>query len=499
MAGSRDRASMEEGVTLIDRRAPRSIVSAALVHSNTALVALFTLVSLIFVVQLLVYWEVKAARALPDNEHTVDPAVALQSTRSQALTHSAVDNVSDVAYCLPPPPTTAVTTAAPLHRPTPSSAAAASHRYLGVLSCWERMANAVVSFSQLLDMAAASTRAGRPMSVIAPTVMHGELGSVHRPESQPFDTYFDAAALQQSGVPLLRMEEFVARSERPQVVGPTLLLPVQRLLFIDYDDAVQASEFNRHGLSSCGNVSLQESSGVGRRRHNVTATGLLATEVLCVSPHVDLSDALDAVYAALDTSRPLTVFLFQHRKTMTQPESHVQLFDHLAPRYSRAIASHTWADRYCVVQMRAGWFIRCGSAPCRAEAPARMLECANKLVNSTLKAMRAAHIDAVLVAADIYGSVPEWFPEEDFEPAFAAVRDVFATAFGDKRVTMTTDELDERRLDPIGTSTLLDFELSKRAHTTVAMAHSAMWTSVYSAQIADARRRLGRDTIQVEC
>ena len=299
-----------------------------------------------------------------------------------------------------------------------------------MLSCRERLANAVISFSQLLDMATATHNTTQPMYVVAPTVLLGELGYAHHKQALPFDAYFDLPALQRAGLPLLSMDEF-AGVARPAVAVSTLLLPVQRLLCIDYDERVEASGgvFDADGLSSCANMTLPRLLGIeAGRRHNVTSLplGMAIDEVLCVRRDVDVPAMLDAVYAQLDTTRALTVYLYQHHKRGAQP-SHfsMQLFDHLAPRYAQLIAAQPWAGSYAVVQMRAGNFLRCGTPECRAAAPPTMLACARRLANATLRAMQAGSIEAVLVASDIYGTVPEQFVGESYDDAWAAMQALF--------------------------------------------------------------------------
>ena len=383
-----------------------------------------------------------------------------------------------------------------------SPLASTPHRYLGVLSCRERLANAVISFSQLLDMAAATHNTTQPMHIVAPTVLLGELGYAHHRQAQPFEAYFDLPALQRAGLPLLSMDEFVGVA-RPAVWVSTLLLPVQRLLCIDYEDRVEASGgvFDADGLSSCANLTLHKLLGIEPgSRHNVTSLslGMAIDEVLCVRRDVDVPAMLDAVYAQLDPTRARTVYLYQHHRKLGPPPNAaaMQMFDHLAPRYAQLIAAQPWAGSYAVIQMRAGNFIRCGTPECRATAPPKMLACASKLANATLRAMREAGVEAVLVASDIYGTVPEQFAGESYDDAWAATQQLFESALGSRRVVAPVEQLDVAATDWIGASTLLDFQLAVQAHTLVAM---GSLISTYTRSIVEARRRAGRDSIMVDC
>ena len=247
---------------------------------------------------------------------------------------------------------------------------------------------------------------------------------------------------------------------------------------------------------------LPDIGGDGRARHNVTTLqlGMAIDEVLCVQRDVNIPDMLNAVYAQLDASRPLTIYFYQRRKTRNpQPTSGASIFDNLAPRYAQFIATQSWASKYLVVQMRAGLYIRCGTPACRAEAPPKMLACARRLANATLLALEAEGIERVLVASDIYGSVPEEFPGESYEAAFAAVRELLNDTLGAKRVTAPVQQLELSALDPVGISTLLDFQLAKQAHSFLGMSADGHWLSVYTAEMAEARKRAGRESVMVTC
>ena len=501
------RVAVEEVAPLLERRHGRSSSPAETrwPHAATARDALLALAALtICVLLLLLLWEVRATRALLSVDHGAQPPPPSAHATSPHETEAAPVLLASLST----PPLLAIATVPPPLSPSALPASAAlplsPRRYLGVLSCWERMANAVVSFGQLLDMAAATHNTMQPVYVVAPTVLHGELGFFHKREALPFDAYFDLPALQRLGLPLLSLEEFVAKADKAQVLGSTGLLPVQRLLYIDYSQEVEkrGDKFDERGLSSCANLALPDLDGDGRRRHNLTALqlGMAIDEVLCVSSHVNLSTALDAVYAQLDGSRALTVYLWQHRKLSAQANTAaVPLFDHLAPRYAQLIAAQPWAGKYAVLQMRAGSFLRCGTPECRAEAPAKMLWCAQKLANATLRAMREAGIDALVLASDLHGAVPEWFAGENYDAAFAAVAALLNSTLGGAVVTAPVSQLDVFAADYVGATTLLDFQLAVQAHTLLAMSLRKYWTSAYTAQMDQARRRAGRETVLVMC
>ena len=498
------RVAEEEDAPLIERRHSRSssFANARWLHAATVRDALLVLAAaIICVLLLLLLCEVRAARAVLSFDHAAAPPLPPSHALEPLGTGSA-------QLATPTTPPLALVNSPVAVSPSPliaaSPSAPSSRRYLGVLSCWEGWANAVVSFSQLLDMAVATQRTAHPLLVVAPTVLHGELGAFHKREAQPFDAYFDLPALQAAGLPLLSMQQFVAEADEAHLLDSTGLLPVQRLLYIDYESGgvANGSEFDADGLSGCANLSLPDLDGDGRRRHNVTALqlGLAVDEVLCVSPLVNLSAALDAVYAQLDATSAPTVYVHQYRKLLAQPNrAAMALFDHLAPRYAQLVAAQPWSGRYAVLQMRAGSFLRCGSPECRARAPAKMLSCAHKLADAALRATSEAGVEAVLVASDAYGTENQWFAGESYDDAFAAVRAVFNATLGSRRVTASVGQLDVAAADWIGASTLLDFQLAVQAHTLLAASLRKFWTSTYTAQMDQARRRAGRDTVVVVC
>ena len=91
--------------------------------------------------------------------------------------------------------------------------------------------------------------------------------------------------------------------------------------------------------------------------------------------------------------------------------------------------------------------------------------------------------------------MPEELRGENYDAAFAAVRDVFNATLGSRRAVAPEEQLDVAAQHPVGANTLLDFQLAVQAHAFLGMGTDGHWLSVSTDEMAQARKRAGRAVI----
>ena len=380
--------------------------------------------------------------------------------------------------------------------PAPSSSLSPPARYLLILSTWERLASAVVALGEVLD----AVQVHAPgVKVIVPSVQRGELGTWSNPNDlldQPFSTYFDIPVLQQAAVPIASLDEFTR--DVGVVIRTTPVVPVDLLVVVDYAGGVQ--DYDATGMSACN------TTHIGRldfNRRSVLLSGLLFSEVVCIRAPLNLTVALQTLYSKVTSSGAAvrSVAVHQYRRVGRASLAADHMFDAFASRFMQHLDNQSWFSDYAVIQMRAGLYLRCGALGCRADAPAKMSRCAERLINATRFTMRRQGIVSVVVAADIYGALPEAFDGgENYTETFTRLQEMFVSAFGSSLVRINIDSLDPHGVDPVGTSSIMDFLLAVGAKVTLAMnTNVGRVTSVYTQKIVEARERRKKLSIQVSC
>lgn len=367
-----------------------------------------------------------------------------------------------------------------------------ARRSLTVLSCWEKLGSAVMTFGRIMRMAETFE-----FELLLPPVNRSEIGAKILPrfgvplsKNTQFETYFDVPRLRQKYSHISEAGDYAA--------GIPTDYSTDHMLVIDFAN------------DTCQQITPK------LEQHRIETN---QTYVIHCVPEPKTIQELEEFFDSIcpDGAR-CNVAWYEWRKTavpfLASSKHNHLLWASFHPsirEMARELTGEkgsTTPPNYIAAQFRSGFFFR--HIPIQKRSPEyvvaayatrarQMHECLSKLIGAALEAQKASGAAKIYIASDLYGTVPETYPN-------AAVRKVAWESFRDARNHIatftsisTTPMLDGSNIpsdyDPHTISTIVDVQIALDSAQLVTVNNSG----TYSTFNAETKQLAGGRVTLIEC